>query len=103
MKDTGEYTRKLLTIVTETAIEDLIIHDLDELSVTGYTITNARGKGSRGVRNAGWETTGNIRIEIVCDQTMAKKVSTNIKAKYYENYAMIIFMHDVEILRPEKF
>jgi len=103
MNDRDEYTRRLLTIVTEAAIEDLIIKDLDDLNVTGYTITNARGKGSRGVRNAGWETTGNIRIEIVCDPTMSVKISSYIKEKYYDNYAMIIFMHNVEILRPEKF
>lgn len=103
MKDTDQYTRKLLTIVTEAAIEDLIIRDFDDLNVTGYTITNARGKGSRGVRNAGWETTGNIRIEIICDPTISAQISNYIKEKYYENYAMIIFMHDVEILRPEKF
>ena len=103
MNETNQFTKKLLTIVTETAIENSILRDLDDLKVSGYTITNARGKGSRGIRNASWETSGNVRIEIVCDDEMSKRISTFIREKYYKNYAMIIYVSDVEVLRPDKF
>jgi nitrogen regulatory protein PII len=103
MNTSQQYIRKLLTIITEAAIEDVLVRELDAMKVTGYTITNARGKGSRGTRNAGWETSSNIRIEIICDSTMALEVSNFIKQKYYDNYAMILFITDVEVLRPEKF
>jgi hypothetical protein len=103
MTATDQHTRTLLTIITEAAIEPLLIRDLEDLHSTGYTISDARGRGSRGVRNAGWETSGNIRIEIVCEASMAAEISHYIKDKYYNDYAMIMFMTQVEVLRPEKF
>jgi hypothetical protein len=103
MTTNNQHTRTLLTIVTEAAIEPLLTKDLEDLNTTGYTISNARGRGSRGVRNAGWETSGNIRIEIVCEASMATEISHYVKDKYYNNYAMIMFMTQVEVLRPEKF
>lgn len=95
--------RKLLTIVAEALLEQRMINDLERLGAHGYTITDARGKGGRGVRNAGWEPSGNIRIEVVCDATIAATIAVHLKEHYYDNYAMILFIGEVEVLRPEKF
>jgi hypothetical protein len=97
------HTRKLLTVITEAAVEGPLIRDIERQGAHGYTITDARGKGTRGVRNAGWEASGNIRIEVVCDANTATKISIFLQEKYYDNYAMILFVSDVEVLRPEKF
>lgn len=95
--------RKLLTIITEAALESVLIKDLERLGVRGYTITDARGKGSRGVRSAAWDASSNIRIEVVCDAATAEAIAAHLQARYYENYAMILFVSDVAVLRPEKF
>ena len=94
---------KLLTAVTEQALEPRIVEDLEKLGVSGYTICNARGKGSRGNRAADWSSTGNIRIEVVCDAATAERIAAFLRDHYYANYAMIIFMSDVTVLRPDKF
>lgn len=95
--------RKLLTIVAEAPLEQRMIKDLERLGAHGYTITDARGKGGRGVRNAGWERSANIRVEVVCDATTAAAIAVHLKDNYYDNYAMILFISEVEVLRPEKF
>lgn len=96
--------RKLLTVVTEAALESALIRDFEKsLGAPGYTITDARGKGRRGARSSAWETNGNIRIEIVCDAALAQTISEHLQARYYANYAMILFSSDVTVLRPEKF
>ena len=95
--------RKLLTIITEAALESVLIMDLERLGVRGYTITDARGKGSRGVRSSAWDASSNIRIEVVCDAATAEAIAAHLQARYYENYAMILFVSDVAVLRPEKF
>lgn len=95
--------RNLLTIVAEAPLEQRLIKDLERLGAHGYTITDARGKGSRGVRNARWEPSGNIRVEVVCDAKTAAAIAAHLKEHYYDNYAMILFIGDVEVLRPEKF
>ncbi len=94
---------KLVTIVTEAALESSLATDIEKLGAHGYTITDARGKGGRGDRNARWSTSANIRIEIVCDSKVSKAIATHLKQHYYENYAMILYINDVDVLRPEKF
>lgn len=98
-----EHTRKLLTIITEAALESTLIRAIERLGAHGYTITDARGKGSRGSRNAGGGASGNIRIEVVCNADTAGTIATHLQAHYYDNYAMILFVSTIEVLRPEKF
>jgi len=95
--------RKLLTIVAEAPLEQNLVHDLGRLGAKGYTITDARGKGSRGVRNGQWEHSGNIRVEVVCDANTADAIAAHLQARYYDSYALILFIGDVDVLRPEKF
>lgn len=97
------HNRKLLTIITEAALESVLVKDLEGLGAHGYTITDARGKGHRGVRQATWEASSNIRIEVVCSSETADSIMTHLKIHYYENYAMILYISDVTVLRPEKF
>lgn len=96
-------TRKLLTIVTESALERVLSDDLERLGARGFTITEARGKGSRGMRSGTWDKNSNIRIEILCDTTTAEAVTVHLQKHYYEDYAMVLFMSDVTVLRPKKF
>ena len=95
--------RKLLTIVTEAALEHQLVQEIERLGAHGYTITDARGKGGRGMRNAGWDHSANIRIEVVCTADTAHVIAAALRERYYDNYAMILFISDVEVLRPEKF
>lgn len=97
------HTRKLLTIVTEAVLENILVREIQRLGARGYTITDARGKGHRGVRNAGWEPSSNIRIEIVCKEETAQDIAAYLREHYYDNYAMILFIDEVEVLRPQKF
>lgn len=96
-------TRKLLTIITEAVVEHTLVEEIERLGAHGYTITEARGKGHRGVRNARWQAGGNIRIEVVCDPDVAAAIAAHLNKHYYDDYAMILFLSEVEVLRPEKF
>lgn len=96
-------TRKLVTIVTEAVLEQEVCESLEDLGAVGYTVTNARGKGSRGVRDAGWSTSSNVRVEVVCSDDVAERIAKHLQGKYYDNYAMIIFESEVRVLRPDKF
>ncbi len=99
--DTHE--RKLLTIVCETAIETVLLRDLERLGAQGYTVTDARGKGRRGVRSSEWEAGSNIRIEVVCTGAVAEAIAKHLRDHYYDNYGMILFVADVAVLRQERF
>lgn len=94
---------KLITIVTESILEHSLVEDFDRLGARGYTITNARGKGHRGLRDAGWSSDSNIRIEIISSEQVIDKVAEYLNDTYYGNYAMMLYTSDVKVLRVEKF
>ncbi len=95
--------RKLVTIVTEENIERLVIEDIKKLGAHGYTSVSASGEGSRGARKGDWDLNKNVRIEVVCDEATARVIAEHLMKTYYRDYAMIVFLADVEVLRPQKF
>jgi nitrogen regulatory protein PII len=97
------HTRSLLTVIAEAALEKKLVTDLEQLGAPGWTISDARGRGGRGVRSAGWETEGNIRLEIICSREVAERIATHLQTRYYDHYAMVCYLSQVEVLRPEKF
>lgn len=99
----NSHMRKLLTIITEAALENLLLKDLERLGAHGYTVSDARGKGARGTRTSAWDSNSNIRVEVVCDEPTADVIAAHLQAHYYDDYAMILFIADVAVLRPKKF
>lgn len=95
---TTAHARKLLTVITETALEKDLCAALEKLGAH-----DARGKGHTGRREASWEASGNIRVEVVCTEETAHAIADHLKERYYANYAMILYLSDVQVLRPGKF
>lgn len=96
-------SRKLLTVVCEASLERTVVADLGRLGARGYTIIDARGHGVHGDRDGLWPASANIRIEILCDSAVAEAIAFDLKSRYYEQYSMVIFISDVQVLRPDKF
>ncbi len=89
---------KVLTIITESLIEQKLVKCLKELGATGYTIEEVRGEGRRGIRRSDWDQSGSIRLQIICDEKLADKISNFLAENYMDSYAMFIFMFDSEII-----
>lgn len=100
---TPTHPRKLLTIITEAALERELIRELDQLKVGGYTITDARGRGHQGARSSSWDQNANIRVEVICDPARALELAQHLRHRYFAHYAMVLTLSDVEVLRPDKF
>jgi nitrogen regulatory protein PII len=96
-------TRKLLTINAEASLENLLANDIEHFGAHGYTIIDARGKGAHGVRSARWEADRNIHIEIICDEQTADAILNHLQERYFKHYAVVAYITDVQVLRPEKF
>ena len=95
--------RKLLTIVCEAELENSLVREFTRHGVNGYTITDARGHGTHGTRDAAWPASANIRIEVLCEAHVALAIAERLRDTYYDNFGMVSFLSDVEVLRPEKF
>lgn len=96
-------TRTLLTIVTEKTIEKKICKDLETLGATGYTVIDARGKGTRGARAGEWDFDRNIHIEALCSEIIARKIEQHMQENYFNDFGMIIYSHEVCVMRSNKF
>lgn len=102
-----ENRAKKIVIITEKIIADKITAIIEECGGTGYTITPADGKGSRGIRTSDHisnDSTSNVKIEaIVAGTEQADRIAHEVASRYFEDYSGIMYALDVEILRPEKF
>lgn len=95
-------TLKIVTIVTERILEDRLLRKLDELGAKGYTLTQATGKGSRGVRASEWEGP-DTRIETLVSPEVAEAIVEHVSETYFEHYAVIVYVQDAEVVRGEKY
>lgn len=95
-------TLKLVTIVTERILEDRLLRALESLGAKGYTLTQATGKGSRGVRASEWEGP-DTRIETLVSPEVADAVVAHVAEKYFEYYAVILYVQDAEVVRGDKY
>lgn len=95
-------TLKLVTIVTERILEDRLLRALDDLGATGYTLTQATGRGSRGVRASEWEGP-DTRIETLVSPAVADAIVAHVAEKFFEHYAVIVYVQDAEVVRGEKY
>ncbi len=95
--------RKLITVICESALEQEVTQAISKLGASGYTVSDARGKGAHGARDASWPENANIRVEILCDELIASRILDLLVDKYYTNYTLVTFVSDVGVLRPGKF
>jgi len=63
------------------------------------------GKGETGVR-FGEDISGmlnNVRIDIITDEETVIKIATEVEKQYFQHYAGIVYIQDVDVLIVEKF
>lgn len=95
-------TLKLVTIVAERLFRDQVQEELRKLGAKGFTVTDATGKGSRGVGASEWEGR-NVRIETVVAPEVADRIVEHVAERYFEHYAVIVWVQSVEVVRGEKY
>ncbi|MFZ5474981.1 MAG: P-II family nitrogen regulator [Pseudomonadota bacterium] len=88
----------LLTILSEAVLEDTLIDEITELGATGYTITDARGRGAHGLRSGKWSASGNIRIEVIGDEDLCQRIAQRLKENYDRDYGLLMFTSRVDLL-----
>ena len=85
---------RLLTIVSEAILEDMLIEDIQRLGATGYTVTDARGWGKHGKRRGNWRQGGNIRIEVLANDALCTAIADHMRENYQKDYGLLIFTTD---------
>ena len=94
---------KHVVLIAEKALEEKLEADVMRLGAHGYTVTDVRGCGSQGVRAGTWDADQSIRLEVLCDGSTALAITKHVEAAYFQHYAIVAFVGDVGVLRPQKF
>lgn len=93
---------KLVTVVAERLLRDRLLEELAALGARGFTVTDATGEGSRGVRASDWEGR-NVRVEAIVAPAVAEQIVEHVAERYFEYHAVIVWMQTVEVVRGEKY
>ena len=95
-------TLKLVTIVTERILEDRLLRMIMDQGAKGYTLSQATGKGSRGIRASEWAGP-DTRIETLVSASVAEAIVDHIAEHFFEHYAVIVYVQDAEVVRGDKY
>jgi len=87
----------LLTILSEAVLEDTLIDEIMLLGAKGYTISEARGRGTHGLRTGKWSAGGNIRIEVIGDPVLCSSIVKRLQAGYERDYGLLMFTSAIEL------
>jgi nitrogen regulatory protein PII len=97
------YKIKLLTVTCEILAQKNVIDILNKHDITGYTLYEVDGNGSRGIRGKGLKNEKNIKIEVIMQEEKLSDVAEEISRILFANFAIVLYVTDVGVIRTEKF
>ena len=97
------YNVKLLTITCEILAQKNIIEILKKHEITGYTSYEVDGNGARGLRGQGLQTEKNVKVEVIMREEKLSDVIEEISRTLFTDFAIVLYVSDVGVVRTEKF
>lgn len=97
------YPVKLLTVTCEILTRRNVLQILKNHDVTGYTTYEVDGNGARGLRGQGLKNEKNVKVEVILREDKLSDIVEEISRTLFANYAIMLYVSDVSIVRPEKF
>ena len=97
------YNVKLLTVICEILAQKNILDILAKHKISGYTTFEVEGNGSRGLRGQGLKNEKNVKVEVIMQEDKIQDVTEEIARTLFTNFAIVLYVSDVGVLRTEKF
>lgn len=97
------YTVKLLTVTCEILAQKNIIEILNKHEITGYTTYEVDGNGARGIRGQGFKNEKNVKVEVIMREEKLQDVVEEISRTMFANFAIVLYVGDVSVVRTENF
>lgn len=97
------YDVKLLTVTCEILAQKNVIDILTNHKITGYTSYEVEGNGARGLRGQGLKNEKNVKVEVIMQEEKLQPVVEEITRTLFANFAIVLYVSDVGVLRTEKF
>ncbi len=97
------YNVKLLTVTCEILAQKNIIEILKKHNITGYTTYEVEGNGARGLRGQGMKNEKNVKVEVIMREDKLSDVVEEISRTMFANFAIVLYVSDISVVRTEKF
>ena len=97
------YNIKLLTVTCEILAQKNVIDILTKHNITGYTSYEVDGNGAKGIRGQGLQNEKNVKVEVIMQEDKLQDVIEEIARTLFTNFAIVLYVSDVGVLRTEKF
>ena len=97
------YTVKLLTITCEILAQKNIIEILNKHEINAYTTYEVDGNGARGIRGQGFKNEKNVKVEVILREEKLQDIVEEISRTMFANFAIVLYVSDVSVVRTEKF
>lgn len=102
------YKATRISIIVERYVQDGVADILDSAGATGYSFFEGGGKSGRSHhqlhRPAIVDDFSIVKIEaIISSREVAEQVAERVASEYFDAHSGVIYLHEVEVLRPEKF
>ena len=97
------YNVKLLTVICEILAQKNVIDILAKHDISGYTTFEVDGNGSRGLRGQGLKNEKNVKVEVIMQEDKIQDVTEEIARTLFTNFAVVLYVSDIGVLRAEKF
>jgi len=100
---------KKIVIIAEKMLSEKICDIIEANGARGYTVVPAGGKGGNhkhftSERASVVDDFSTVRIEVVIrNKSVAELMANEIVEECFDKYSGIVYLEDVEILRPDKF
>lgn len=92
----------LVTLIAERVLEAKLTKLVITNGATGYTVTDARGEGSRHVGSHTFEGR-NVKVEAVVSPSVAEKILAEVAEKYFPHYGVIAYSNPISVVRGDKY
>lgn len=92
----------LVTIVAEKVLATRLTQAILAAGASGYTITEARGVGSRDMRASTLDGE-NVRIEVLAGEGVADALLAMLARDWFPHYAVVAWAGTVRVVRGEKY
>jgi nitrogen regulatory protein PII len=94
---------KLVTVICEALAREPLTRLLEDVGAHGYTLFPVEGKGAKGGRPGDIVEFANIQLEVIVPTAVAEKLLERLEHEFFPRYAIVTYLGDVQVLRPQKF
>ncbi|TSE36886.1 hypothetical protein Tfont_01598 [Tepidimonas fonticaldi] len=81
----------VVVVIAEAELESVLCDDILAAGAKGYTVSEVRGRGNRGLRDDRLLLSNNVRFEVLCDESTARSVLDAVLGRYGRHYGIVAY------------